>query len=727
MKNWLKFVKGFLLLCFVVILAGPLTAEAAGEKKVGGGKSIEEATSISMGTSYVTTIEGKGIVYYFKFKTLAQDAYYYLESQNINVPGNEVSEQLFVEIISEYEEILVKNGHTKSTKVWSNNSRLEPNTTYYVRICGHRDSTDYPGNVKFKVLYKIDQDKNIRDKATNITLNNTYNSTMGGNGDEDWFSFKTGSNTKYELYGKNTGVSTHTWSSDCYFRLTVLSTYSEELQRVEVSRDEDDRSYVVLEPNTKYYIVAKNYWEPRYFEMQNDEGSYLFSIREAKVKSSDVKLKSATVVYDGTAKKPTVEVVCYGKTLVENEDYTLTYSNNRNPGKAKVVVKGIGNYEGTVTKYFKVVPKAPATLKPSLTGHDDIKISWSKSVGASGYYVYYRTEKASKFSSKVVTGTSTTLSNMADSTKYIIKIVPYVLIDKEKVSSTEYSAKSIKTLPNLSAPSKLTLILTGHNDIKVSWNKVSKASGYYVYYKTSSATKYSSKVVTGTSTTLKNLADSTKYTVKVVPYGVSGSAKVKSDNYIAKSITTLKNLAAPKKLTLTLKGHDDIKVNWSKVSGAKGYYVYYKTSSATKYSSKVVTGTTVTLSNLTDAVKYVIKVVPYGVSGTTKVMSDNNISKSITTLKNLKAPSKLTLTLTGHNDIKASWNKVTGAKGYYVYYKTSSATKYSSKVVTGTSIALNNLADSTKYTIKIVPYGVSGTTKIQSDNYKTGVITTRAK
>jgi len=704
-----------------------MTAQAAGEKKVAGGNSIENATSISMGTSYVTTLEDWGIVYYFKFKTLAQDAYYYLESQNINVPGNETSDQLFVEIISEYEEILVKNGHTKSTKAWSGNYKLEPNTTYYVRICSHRRSEDFPGNLKFKVLYKIDQDENIRNKATNITLNSTYKRTIDGHGDEDWFSFQTGSSKKYELYGKNVGISTHTWSSDCYFRLTVLNAYSEELQRVAVRRDEDGRSYVVLEPNTKYYIVAKNYWEPRNIDMQNDEGNYLVSIREAKIKSGDVTVKGTTKVYDGTAQKPEVQVVCYGKTLVENEDYTLTYSNNKNPGKAKVVIKGIGNYEGTVTKYFKIVPKAPTTLNVTLTGHDDIKVSWSKATGASGYYVYYRTESASKFSSKVVTGTSTTFSNMADSTKYIVKIVPYVLIDGAKVSSTVYSAKSIKTLANLSAPSKLTLTLTGHDDIKASWSKVSKASGYYVYYKTASATKYSSKVVTGTSTTLSNLADSTKYTIKIVPYGVSGTTKVKSDNYIAKSITTLKNLAAPSKLTLTLTGHNDIKASWNKVTGAKGYYVYYKTASATKFSLKIVTGTSTTFSNRAALTKYIIKVVPYGVSGTTKIKSDNYIAKSITTLKNLAAPSKLTLKLTGHDDIKASWSKVTGAKGYYVFYKTAKATKYTSKVVTGTSIALKDMADSTKYTIKVVPYGISGTTKVQSDNYKTGTITTRAK
>ncbi len=58
--------------------------------------------------------------------------------------------------------------------------------------------------------------------------------------------------------------------------------------------------------------------------------------------------------YDGTAKQPKLTVVDASKTLTENVDYTLSYSNNVNPGTATVTITGIGNYNGTTSKTFTI-------------------------------------------------------------------------------------------------------------------------------------------------------------------------------------------------------------------------------------------------------------------------------------------------------------------------------------------------------------------------------------
>ena len=47
--------------------------------------------------------------------------------------------------------------------------------------------------------------------------------------------------------------------------------------------------------------------------------------------------------------------------MVENTDYTLSYSNNINPGTASVKVTGKGNYTGTVTKNFTIKQKQETT------------------------------------------------------------------------------------------------------------------------------------------------------------------------------------------------------------------------------------------------------------------------------------------------------------------------------------------------------------------------------
>lgn len=71
--------------------------------------------------------------------------------------------------------------------------------------------------------------------------------------------------------------------------------------------------------------------------------------------------------YDGTAKTPAVTVSIDGVELVENTDYTLTYSNNINAGEdsAVVTIDGIGTYAGQRTSaYFSI---APAELTVSIS------------------------------------------------------------------------------------------------------------------------------------------------------------------------------------------------------------------------------------------------------------------------------------------------------------------------------------------------------------------------
>ena len=58
--------------------------------------------------------------------------------------------------------------------------------------------------------------------------------------------------------------------------------------------------------------------------------------------------------YDGTAKKPDVQMVFNGKPLEKGTDYTLSYTNNTNAGQATVVASGSGNFTGTRTFYFMI-------------------------------------------------------------------------------------------------------------------------------------------------------------------------------------------------------------------------------------------------------------------------------------------------------------------------------------------------------------------------------------
>ena len=69
-------------------------------------------------------------------------------------------------------------------------------------------------------------------------------------------------------------------------------------------------------------------------------------------------LEIADVTYTGKALKPPVTVYD-GKTLLTlGRDYTVSYKKNTKPtDQAEAVIKGKGNYAGSTTKNFKIVPK----------------------------------------------------------------------------------------------------------------------------------------------------------------------------------------------------------------------------------------------------------------------------------------------------------------------------------------------------------------------------------
>lgn len=80
-----------------------------------------------------------------------------------------------------------------------------------------------------------------------------------------------------------------------------------------------------------------------------------FKIVQADISKGTMATKSESYVYNGKAKKPTPVLKVGSKTLIKDQDYTLTYKKNTNIGLATVTAKGIGNYSGTKSCNFRIV------------------------------------------------------------------------------------------------------------------------------------------------------------------------------------------------------------------------------------------------------------------------------------------------------------------------------------------------------------------------------------
>ena len=109
------------------------------------------------------------------------------------------------------------------------------------------------------------------------------------------------------------------------------------------------------------------------------------------------------------------------------------------------------------------------------------------------------------------------------------------------------------------------------DSIKLTWKKVTGATGYRVYQYNSSTGKYKTlKILTGTSYTVKNLKAGTTYKFAVKAYSKADGETLWASSY--KTITT-----ATKPATPTLKataGSKQATISWKKVTGATGYVVY---------------------------------------------------------------------------------------------------------------------------------------------------------
>ncbi len=78
------------------------------------------------------------------------------------------------------------------------------------------------------------------------------------------------------------------------------------------------------------------------------------------INANNVTIANAGIKYTGSAIEPKIRVRVNGKLLTAGTDYTVTYKNNINAGKGTATVTGIGNYSGTVNKYF-VIARVPIT------------------------------------------------------------------------------------------------------------------------------------------------------------------------------------------------------------------------------------------------------------------------------------------------------------------------------------------------------------------------------
>lgn len=153
-----------------------------------------------------------------------------------------------------------------------------------------------------------------------------------------------------------------------------------------------------------------------------------------------------TKTYNGRLQRPTVTVKLGTTTLKNGTDYTVSYRNNKKPGKATVTITGAGNYAGTKTATFKIKPKKAAVRKATAQKNRKLKVTWKRDSLATGYQVVVGTNAKVTKNKKVINvtrnkTTSKTFKKLKKGKRYYVKVRSYKKVDGKKLYGAYSKAK----------------------------------------------------------------------------------------------------------------------------------------------------------------------------------------------------------------------------------------------------------------------------------------------
>ena len=171
-----------------------------------------------------------------------------------------------------------------------------------------------------------------------------------------------------------------------------------------------------------------------------------FTISKASISKAAVSGLSSKY-YTGKAIKQTPTVKLGSKTLKSGTDYTVSYKNNKAVGTATVTITGKGAYTGTVKATFKICPKKTTLKTAKSPKTKQLKVTYSKVAGVTGYQVTYSTSsKFTKATTKSVNvkGTSKTISKLTKGKTYYVKVRSYKTVDGKKYYSGYSAVKKVK-------------------------------------------------------------------------------------------------------------------------------------------------------------------------------------------------------------------------------------------------------------------------------------------
>jgi len=285
------------------------------------------------------------------------------------------------------------------------------------------------------------------------------------------------------------------------------------------------------------------------------------------------------------------------------------------------------NYGGKLTwvAYEKETSELASPTVTVTNQKSSIKLSWKKVKGATGYVIYRKLSGDSSFKKVKTINSGSTVSYTDSNIKQGNTYVYRVRATKDGKQSG-YTQKTIVRLKNPTVTKS-----NAANGTKLSWNRVTGATGYVIYRKAASASSYT-KIKTISSGKTLNYTDTTAKNGTVYTYRIRATKDGSQSLY-----TQVKMVRLNRPEITSAKNADDraITLKWKKNAQATGYQIKYVTGETTKTVTVKKNATvSYTIKKLTKGKTYKVYVRSYKTVDDTKYYSAWSAYKSVKVKKN---------------------------------------------------------------------------------------------
>jgi hypothetical protein len=243
------------------------------------------------------------------------------------------------------------------------------------------------------------------------------------------------------------------------------------------------------------------------------------------------------------------------------------------------------------------------------------------------------------------------------------------------------------------APSGLSTTNVSNSSATLNWNVLGGALQYTVEYKLSTASAWvSAGTTTGTSINLSGLASSVNYV-----WHVKSDCSAFSPD---EPFTTLYGTSCPSPIPVSSSNitQNSATVKWNSVTGATGYTVVYKVSTATTWTTMpATTDTTMNVVGLAPGTTY-----NWRVSANCSVVSSAASFTTVSSTTTCAVPANLGATNISATSMTIVWSPVAGATGYSIKFHKQGQNNWSNyNNISGTSKTITGLQPSATYEWKI--------------------------